>query len=129
MRLFRHRRTIRKAIIPPNSTTSLTNRGVYPCTSLGAVRVRPRTSQAGKSVDKSVDKFFTKKVVSTPYYPHNEGMSNYETYITQTHQEIRTAIRAYEALPDTVPTQVKKDIWKALVEALNLVQNELVKIS
>ncbi len=55
-------------------------------------------------------------------------MSDYETYITQTHKDIRTAIRAYHALPDTIPTQVKKDIWQALVEALNLVQNEMAKI-
>jgi hypothetical protein len=46
----------------------------------------------------------------------------------QTHQDIRTAIRAYDKLPDTVPTQVKKDIWKALVEGLNLVQNEMANI-
>ena len=56
-------------------------------------------------------------------------MSDYETYITQTHQDIRTAIRAYNELPDTVPTQVKQDIWKALAEALNLVQNEMLKIT
>jgi hypothetical protein len=55
-------------------------------------------------------------------------MSDYETYITQTHLDIRTAIRAYKALPDTVPNQVKKEIWQALVEALNLVQNEMAKI-
>jgi hypothetical protein len=55
-------------------------------------------------------------------------MSDYETYIMQTHQDIRTAIRAYDKLPDTVPTQVKKDIWKALVEGLNLVQNEMANI-
>ena len=55
-------------------------------------------------------------------------MSDYETYITQTHQDIRTAIRAYHPLPDTVPNQVKKDIWQALVEGLNLVQNEMAKI-
>lgn len=56
-------------------------------------------------------------------------MSDYEKYIMQTHQDIRTAIRAYNQLPDTVPTQVKKDIWKALVEGLNLVQNEMANIS
>ena len=55
-------------------------------------------------------------------------MSDYETYISQTYKDIRTAIRAYHALPDTIPTQVKKDIWQALVEALNLVQNEMAKI-
>jgi hypothetical protein len=55
-------------------------------------------------------------------------MKTYEEYITETHQDIRKAIRAYNALPDTIPTQVKKDIWKALVEGLNLVQNEMAKI-
>jgi hypothetical protein len=56
-------------------------------------------------------------------------MSDYETYITQTHQNIRTAIRAYHELPDSIPLQVRRDIWQALVEALNLVQNEMSKIT
>ena len=55
-------------------------------------------------------------------------MSDYETYITQTHQDIRTGIRAYNAWPDTIPVQVRRDIWKALVEGLNLVQTEMSKI-
>lgn len=55
-------------------------------------------------------------------------MSDYETYITQTHQDLRTGIRAYNELPDTIPVQVRRDIWKALVEGLNLVQNEMAKI-
>lgn len=63
-----------------------------------------------------------------PNKPHTGGMTKYETYITETHQDIRKAIRAYQALPDTIPTQVKKDIWKALVEGLNLVQTEMAKI-
>jgi hypothetical protein len=53
---------------------------------------------------------------------------NYEEYIFQTHQDIRNAIKAYALLPDSVPTEVKKDIWKALVEGLNLVQNEMSNI-
>ena len=53
---------------------------------------------------------------------------NYEEYIVQTHQDIRNAIKAYALLPDSVPTEVKKDIWKALVEGLNLVQNEMAKV-
>ena len=67
-RLFRHRKTIRKAIIPPNSTTSFTNKGIYSGTGLGAVRASAGTSRAGMFVDKSVDKFFTENVVITPYY-------------------------------------------------------------
>ncbi len=63
-----------------------------------------------------------------PNKPYSEDMKPYETYISETHQDIRKAIRAYQALPDTIPTEVKKDIWKALVEALNLVQTEMAKI-
>ena len=62
------------------------------------------------------------------YKPYSDVMKTYEEYISETHQDIRKAIRAYNALPDTIPTQVKKDIWKALVEGLNLVQNEMAKI-
>jgi hypothetical protein len=53
---------------------------------------------------------------------------DYETYIMQTHQEIREAIRAFDGLPESTPAEVKKAIWKALCEGLNLVQNEMAKI-
>ena len=56
-------------------------------------------------------------------------MTDYETYITETYRDIRKGIRAYQALPDTIPTEVKKDIWKALVEALNLVQSEMANFT
>lgn len=55
-------------------------------------------------------------------------MKTYEEYISETHEDIRKAIRAYGELPDTIPAQVRKDIWKALVEGLNLVQSEMAKI-
>jgi hypothetical protein len=55
MKPFRHRKTIRNTIIPPNGTTSFTNKGIYSGTGLGAVRASAGTSQAGMFVDKSVD--------------------------------------------------------------------------
>lgn len=55
-------------------------------------------------------------------------MSDYETYIVSTHKEIREAIRVFDNLPNETPAEVKKAIWKALVEALNLVQNEIIRM-
>jgi hypothetical protein len=49
----------------------------------------------------------------------------YNEYIETTHTEIREAIRAFDSLPDSTPAEAKKAIWKALVEGLNLVQNEM----
>jgi hypothetical protein len=52
---------------------------------------------------------------------------DYEQYIETTHKEIREAIVAFDNLPKSTPAEVKNAIWKALVEGLNLVQNELIK--
>lgn len=52
----------------------------------------------------------------------------YNEYIETTHKEIREAIRAFDKLPDSTPPEAKKAIWKALVEGLNLVQNEMANI-
>lgn len=49
----------------------------------------------------------------------------YNDYIETTHTEIRAAIRAFDNLPEDTPKEVKDTIWKALVEGLNLVQNEM----
>jgi hypothetical protein len=49
----------------------------------------------------------------------------YSEYIETTHKEIREAIRAFDELPESTPAEIKKAIWKALVEGLNLVQNEM----
>lgn len=84
MKPFRHRKTIRKAIIPPNGTTSFTNKGIYSGTGLGAVRAG--ASQAGMFVDKSVDKLFTENVVITPYYPHNGDMKGKEEKMNKSHR-------------------------------------------
>ena len=54
-------------------------------------------------------------------------MSDYEKYIVSTYKEIREAIRVFDELPKETPAEVKKAIWKALVEGLNLVQNEIVR--
>ena len=86
MKPFRHRKTIRKAIIPPNGTTSFTNKGIYSGTGLGAVRASAGTSQAGMFVDKSVDKLFTENVVITPYYPHNGDMKGKEEKMNKSHR-------------------------------------------
>ena len=56
------------------------------------------------------------------------GVMSYEEYIIQTHLDIRKAIEAYKMLPDLIPAQVKKDLWQGIVEALNLVQNEMAKL-
>lgn len=37
-------------------------------------------------VDNSVDKFFTKNVVITPYYPHNGDMSGEEVKMNKSHR-------------------------------------------
>lgn len=55
-------------------------------------------------------------------------MSDYEKYIVSTYKEIRMAIRVFDNLPKETPTEVKQAIWKALVEGLNLVQNEIVRL-
>lgn len=86
MNPFRHRKTIRKAIIPPNGTTSFTNKGIYSGTGLGAVRMSAGTPKAGMLVDKSVDNLFTEKVVITPYYPHNGDMSGEEVKMNKSHR-------------------------------------------
>ncbi len=52
----------------------------------------------------------------------------YSDYIQTTHTEIREAIRAFGELPESTPAEVKKAIWKALVEGLNLVQNEMLNL-
>lgn len=59
--------------------------------------------------------------------PHT-GHMNYEQYIETTYKEIREAIQAFYRLPEETPEEVKKAIWKALVEGLNLVQNEIVRL-
>ena len=86
MRLFRHRKTIRKAIIPLNCTTSFTNKGIPLRTGLGAVRASAGLPNAGMFVDKSVDKFLNEKVVSTPYYPHNGDMKGKEEKLNKSHR-------------------------------------------
>lgn len=86
MKPFRHRKTIRNTIIPPNGTTSFTNKGIYSGTGLGAVRASAGTSQAGMFVDKSVDKLFAEKVVITPYYPHNGDMNGEEVKMNKSHR-------------------------------------------
>lgn len=55
-------------------------------------------------------------------------MSDYNKYIETTYKEIREAIRVFDNLPKETPEEVKKAIWKALVEGLNLVQNEVVRL-
>lgn len=55
-------------------------------------------------------------------------MSDYEKYIVSTYKEIREAIRVFDNLPKETPVEVKKAIWKALVEGLNLVQNEIMRL-
>jgi hypothetical protein len=55
-------------------------------------------------------------------------MSDYEKYIVSTYKEVREAIRVFDNLPKETPAEVKKAIWKALVEGLNLVQNEIVRL-
>lgn len=52
----------------------------------------------------------------------------YSDYIQTTHEEIREAIRAFDGLPESTPAEVKKAIWKALCEGLNLVQNEMLNL-
>lgn len=52
----------------------------------------------------------------------------YNDYIQTTHTEIREAIRAFDGLPESTPAEVKKAIWKALCEGLNLVQNEMLNL-
>ena len=86
MRLFRHRKTIRKVIIPPNGTKSFTNKGSYSGSGLGAVRVSAGLPNAGMFVDNSVDKFLNDKVVSTPYYPHNGDMKGKEEKLNKSHR-------------------------------------------
>jgi len=86
MKPFRHRKTIRNTIIPPNGTTSFTNKGIYSGTGLGAVRASAGTPKAGMIVDKSVDKLFAEKVVITPYYPHNGDMSGEEVKMNKSHR-------------------------------------------
>ena len=86
MRLFRHRKTIRKAIIPPNCTTSFKNKGIPLRTGLGAVRVSAGLPNAGMFVDNSVDNFLTDRVVSTPYYPHNGDMKGKEEKLNKSHR-------------------------------------------
>ena len=53
---------------------------------------------------------------------------DYNKYIETTYKEIREAIRAYDKLSPCTPDEVKKAIWKALVEGLNLVQNEIIDL-
>ena len=55
-------------------------------------------------------------------------MSDYEKYIVSTYKEVREAIRVFDNLPKETPAEVKKAIWKALVEGLNLVQNEIMRL-
>lgn len=86
MKPFRHRKTIRKAITPPNGTTSFTNKGIYSGSGLGAVRVSAGLPNAGMFVDNSVDKFLNDKVVSTPYYPHNGDMKGKEEKLNKSHR-------------------------------------------
>lgn len=52
----------------------------------------------------------------------------YSEYIETTHTEIRAAVRAFDKLPASTPKEVKDAIWKALVEGLNLVQNEMLNL-
>jgi hypothetical protein len=86
MRLFRHRKTIRKAINTLNTTSSFTNTGAPLGTGLGAVRASAGTPSAGMIVDKSVDKFLVNEVVITPYYPHNGDMSGEEVKMNKSHR-------------------------------------------
>lgn len=55
-------------------------------------------------------------------------MSDYNKYIETTYKEIREAIRAYDKLSPCTPDDIKKTIWKALSEAHNLVQNEMLDL-
>jgi hypothetical protein len=55
-------------------------------------------------------------------------MDKYSEYIQTTYKEIREAVRAYDKLSPCTPDEVKKAIWKALVEAHNLVQNEMLNL-
>lgn len=51
-------------------------------------------------------------------------MSDYNQYIQTTYKEIREAICVFDNLPKETPEEVRK----ALVEGLNLVQNEIVRL-
>ena len=86
MKVFRHRKTIRKAPTPPNGATSFTNTGIPLGTGLGAVRVSAGLPNAGMFVENSVDNFLNDKVVSTPYYPHNGGMKGKEEKLNKSHR-------------------------------------------
>jgi hypothetical protein len=86
MKVFRHRKTIRKTITPPNGSTSFTNKGIPLGTGLGAVRVSAGLPNAGMFVDNSVDNFLNDKVVSTPYYPHNGDMKGKEEKLNKSHR-------------------------------------------
>jgi hypothetical protein len=59
--------------------------------------------------------------------PHT-GYVDYNKYIETTYKEIREAIQAFYDLPKETPEEVRKVIWKALVEGLNLVQNEIIDL-
>jgi hypothetical protein len=86
MRLFRHRKTIRKDTNTLNSVKSFTNKGIPLGTGLGAVRASAGLPNAGMFVDNSVDKFLDDKVVSTPYYPHNGVMKGKEEKLNKSHR-------------------------------------------